>query len=89
MSTYIINFEVDDPVRLQKMKDHLVTYGSYCPINNNCWAVIVNKNSTEIRDELMVLQQETDKIFVIRSGTEASWVNAYSQEHSDWLKKYL
>jgi hypothetical protein len=48
-----------------------------------------DKKAAEIRDDLKVALGNGDRIFVIRSGTEAAWLNAISQKHSDWLQKNL
>ena len=89
MKTYIVVFDVEDSSRLSKMKNILKDYGFYCPINENCWAVKVEKTAAEIRDELIKLQASSDRIFVVRSGVEAAWNDIYSEKHTKWLKDHL
>lgn len=89
MTCYIVAFEVSDAANKQKLVDVMKAYGTYCPINSNCWALVSEKKAAQVRDELMAVIPPTDKIFVIKSGVEAAWRNAYSQKNSDWLKEKL
>lgn len=72
-----------------ELKKVLKTFGGYCPVNDNTWAITSTKKASEIRDELKGTLSPIDRLFVIRSGTEAAWVNAYGTQNTDWLKKYL
>lgn len=89
MTCYIISIEVSLPDTRKKIIDKLKSYGTFCPINHTCWAISTDSKAAEIRDNLKELTGPSDKIFVLRSGTEAAWRNAISQKHTDWLKKYL
>lgn len=89
MTCYIVSFQAKElPVR-QSLRALLKTYSSYCPINNTCWAIVTDQKATEIRDYLKSALSDGDRVFVVRSGSEASWRNAISDKHSDWLKKNL
>lgn len=88
MTTYVIAFEVSAAKR-EEFVSKLKAYGSYCPINAGCWAVSTAKGAAQIRDELMVGMTSSDRVFVIRSGTEAAWVNSYGENHNTWLKNNL
>jgi hypothetical protein len=90
MPTYIITYEINDKSRLDKFETELkANFSSYCPIHNNAWAVVTEKPAKEIRDKLSTYITGSDRIFVIRSGTEAAWRNSYGEKHNEWLKKYL
>ncbi len=89
MTTYIVTFEVNDLTRRKKVKEKLREFGNYCPIHKNAWAIRTDKKAAEIRDFLTPTMVSGDRIFVIRTGTEAAWRNAYGTEHSEWLKEYL
>jgi len=89
MRTYIVTLAVTDNARRANMENHLRSYGFYCPIHDNCWAVKVNKTAADIRDDLMKLQQPGDRIFVVRSGTEAAWNATYGEKNTEWLKEHL
>lgn len=89
MNTYIVTFDVKDKQRLSTLKGVLRAYGFFCPIHETAWAVKVSKQATEIRDELMQHTVAEDRIFVIRSGTEAAWKNSYGEKNTKWLKDNL
>lgn len=87
--SYIVVFEPKSDEIRQRVKVALKSFGSYCPIDSNCWAVFTDKTSVEIRDIVAAALDPKDKLFVIRSGTEAAWRNPFDNSNSEWLKKYL
>lgn len=89
MTCYIVAFEVAKPENKTKLKSALKSYGTYCPINDNCWAVVTDQTAVQVRDSLMATIPTTDKIFVIKSGVQAAWRNAYGPNNSKWLKEKL
>lgn len=89
MATYIVTFELNDSTRRKKVEDKLREFGTFCPIHEYAWAIKTEKKATEVRDSITPLLISGDRIFVIRSGTEAAWKNSYGTEHSEWLKKHL
>lgn len=84
--TYIVIFESSE--KSAEVKAHLKTYGTYCPITTNSWAITSSRSAAEIRDQIKPMLNVHDKVFVIRSGVEAAWTNQ-PQANTDWLKKYL
>lgn len=89
MTCYIVAFEVAKNEDKANLKSALKAYGTYCPINDNCWAIVTNSTAAQVRDNLMTKIPTTDKIFVIKSGVEAAWRNVYSDKNSAWLKEKL
>lgn len=89
MSVYIVAFEVNSTERKDKLKEKLRSYGTFCPINDNCWAIVSSDKPIEIRNNLDADLIGSDRIFVIRSGTSAAWRNAYGEGNSKWLKERL
>ena len=89
MTTYIVTFEVNDDFRKGQLKEKLKQYGGYCPIHDNCWAIISDQTPAQIRDSLIEDLSSSDRIFVIRSGIHAAWINSYGQKNSEWLKERL
>ena len=89
MSCYIATFEVASAQDKAQLKERLKAYGIYCPINDNCWAIVTDQTAAQIRDNLMVAIKTTDKIFVIKSGVEAAWRNVYGDKNTAWLKERL
>ena len=89
-NTYIVTFNISDSTRLNKVKDYLrENSNGYCPIHYNAAALISDKKASEIRDEIIQMTVAQDRIFVIRSGTEAAWKNSYGEKNNEWLKKNL
>lgn len=89
MTCYIVSFEVQNEATRNKIRERLKTFGGYCPINNTCWAITTDKKASEVRDTIAEVLVSGDRLFVIRSGTEAAWRNAYGEKNSEWLKKNL
>jgi len=86
--TYIVSFEPLPRYTATVIKKQLMTLQSYCPVNAYCWAVSTPMSAVQLRDYLMQVAPGS-RIFVIRSGTEAAWVNAYGPKNTDWLKENL
>jgi len=89
MSCFIVNFEVAQESTLTSLREKLRAYKIFCPMTATCWAIVSEKKAAEIRDDLAAVLNSGDRIFVIRSGTEGAWKNAYGTENSNWLKKHL
>ena len=89
MNCYIVAFQTNSEQSLNKVKEALKSYGSYCPINDSCWAVKTEKKTTQVRDNLMKILENGERVFVIRSGTEAAWFNSYGPKNDEWLKANL
>jgi hypothetical protein len=89
MTCYIVSFQVNSKESLTELRELLKSYGSYCPINDTLWAIISDKTAADIVSHLRTALQANDRLFVIRSGTQASWLNTYGEENTTWLKKHL
>lgn len=93
MTTYIVTFDVSDDLRKNQLKEKLKQlgkqHGGYCPIHDNCWAIVSDQTPTQILDFLGQAVSESDRIFVIRSGIYSAWRNAYGPKNSEWLKERL
>lgn len=89
MTTYIVTFEIKDLTRKNRFKQVLKEFGSYCPIHDNAWAIRSERKAREVRDIITPFITNDDRIFVIRTGTDAAWKNAYGTKHTEWLKKHL
>jgi hypothetical protein len=89
MKCYIVSFQIPLRARRDKLRTLLKKYEGFCPINTTCWAIKTDRKASEVRDHLKVVLAEGDRLFVLRSGTEAAWRNPISERHSEWLKKNL
>lgn len=86
---YVVTWELADAATRRRLVEELKSWGYFCPIHRNAWAVVTGKSASTIRDELRVLIETNDRLFVIRSGTEAAWRNSYGEKNDAWLKKWL
>lgn len=89
MTSYVVTFETSTPESRNALVALMKAYKVYCPIHKYCWAIMTDKTATEICDDLKAALRPTDRLFVIRSGTLAAWVNSYGEDNSTWLKKNL
>lgn len=89
MTCYIVTFEVSDISRKSQLKEKLKQYDMYCPIHDNCWAIVTDQTAVQVREFVDAVLNSADRIFVIRSGSEAAWRNTYGDQNSNWLKKHL
>ena len=86
---YVVTFEIGQSTTIGGLVEQLKTYGGYCPIHANAWAITTEKTALQICQHLMAHIGPADRIFVVRSGTQAAWNSAYSEGHTEWLKKNL
>jgi hypothetical protein len=88
-SAYIVCFETSTPAAKAAIVEGIKAYGFYCPINETAWIVKTDRNAVAIREHLGGLIGANDRVFVLRSGTEAAWKNSYGPKHDEWLKAHL
>ena len=89
MKCYIVTFDTESEETLKLIKQTLKSYNIYCPINRSCWAIKTDESAVQIRDKLMAILDDSDRIFVVRSGTEAAWYNSFGDKNDEWLKDNL
>ena len=90
MTTYIVTFEIEQEAWREALKKALrANYTTLCPIHGNAWAIATDKKAVEVRDGLRKFLQAGDRLFVIRSGTEAAWFSSYGPKNDEWLKERL
>ena len=89
MTTYIVTFEINNTQRKNALISKLKEEPFFCPIHENACAIRTKKDIAELKFELVKITISTDRLFVIITGHEAVWINAYSMKNPEWLKKYL
>lgn len=89
MTCYIVTFQTNSETSRDKVCERLKTYRAYCPIHNYCWAILTDKKAVDVRDYIAEVLGSDERVFVIRSGTEAAWRNSYGEKNSEWLKNNL
>ena len=78
MACYVVTFEPVGLGALVALQGRLKSTGHYCPINAYSWAVVAGLSAVQLRDYLGQVSPAS-RIFVVRSGTEAAWRNAYGE----------
>jgi len=85
---YIVTFELGAAGNRPALLERLKSFGGFCPLTANSWAITSTQSAAQVRDDLKEVIGG-GRLFVFRSGTEAAWINAYSEKNSEWLKREL
>lgn len=86
MKCYIICFEVSEE-RYQAFLEKIKTYPKWAIITRTTCAIMCNNQTTEVRNNLMALLDDADRLFVMPSSHVASWKNSMCK--NEWLKENL
>lgn len=89
MTCYIITYDLIQPGKknYDNLHNAIKSYEQWAKISESVWAVVTQRNSVGIRDHLSAFLDLNDRIFIIKSGTEAAWRNTIC-EHQ-WLQGNL
>ena len=88
MTTYIVTYDLSNEADYPALYTELKATKYWARINESVWAVVTDETAAQLRDRLLtVLNDEQDRLFVIKSGVEAAWKNVVCS--NDWLKKWL
>jgi hypothetical protein len=88
MACYVIAVEPLGEISAETIFQSIKELHYYCPIHAYCWAIVTDMTAVQLRDRLLQISPSA-RIFIVRSGTEAAWSNAYGVKNSEWLKKNL
>ena len=87
MACYIISYDVQSGGNYEPLYSAIKSYGTWAHINLSVWAVVTTNSAVQLRDHLQKHMRQGDRLLVIRSGTEAAWLNAIC--NNEWLKEHL
>ena len=87
MTCYIICYDLRNDRNYESLHKEIKSYSKWGRINESTWAVVTNKSAVEIRDNLLKVIDNDDRLFVIKSGVEAAWNNSICK--NQWLKENL
>ncbi len=88
MACYIISYDLRKPGRnYEALYKAIKAYGTWGHINESLWAVVTQQTAVQIRDNLVQHLDSDDRLFVVKSGTEAAWRNTICK--NEWLKEHL
>ena len=88
MPAYVINYDLRKPGRnYDALYAKLKSYSKWGKVTESCWVVVTEKSAVTVRDELKSVIDTNDRLFVVKSGTEAAWRHSICD--NDWLKANL
>lgn len=86
MFCYIVALDSDTEGSRILIQQRLVREKAYCPISKTTWAVKTPLSAQELFSKLSGILKPSEKLLILRSGTEATWIN-YPPTYSDWFKR--
>jgi len=86
MFCYIVALDSENQNTIEQVKRRVLAYSGVCPINKTTWAIKTALPNSEVLKNLSSVISTTDKLLVIRSGTEATWIG-YPPTYSDWFRR--
>ena len=87
MKCYIITYDLRFQRHYESLWDAIKTYSKWAKITESTWAIVTEQSATEIRNYLTQFTDSDDRLFIIKSGAEASWKN--SMANNAWLRENL
>ena len=87
MKCYLISYDLINRRDYNVLYDAIRSYGTWAKINESLWAIVTTQSALQIYENLIKFVDNDDRLFVIKSGGEAAWINAISSD--DWLKSNL
>ena len=87
MKCYIISYDLRRNRNYDALYDAIKSYPKWARIVESTWAVVTSKSAVQIRDHLIQVLDDDDRVFVVKSGAEAAWRNVRCRDK--WLKDNL
>ena len=88
MHCYIVIYDLCKPGKnYARLYATLRNYEKWGRLTESAWAIVSSKSFEQIRNELKICLDETDRLIVIRSGQQAAWTNVMAS--SEWVKENL
>jgi uncharacterized Zn ribbon protein len=89
LNCYIISYDLlkADSHDYESLYEAIKSYGTWANITESTWAIVTDKNSKQVRDDLGQNLKSGDRLFVLKSSGIAAWRNAICK--NEWLKENL
>lgn len=87
MTCYLISYDLRGTRNYNDLYKEIKSFSNWAKITESTWAVVTDSSAVQIRDRLMRVIDSDDRLFVVKSGVEAAWINVICD--NDWLKAYL
>ena len=89
MNSLIIVYEIGQSelpnVNYQPLYDAIRAYGTWARIADSCWAIRTEQTAVQVRDALLRLLRQGDRLFVVQTAHIAAWNNTMCK--NEWLKE--
>ena len=88
MTAYIVCYDLQKPGKnYEVLYTKIKSYGIWARVTESNWVIVTSKSAVELRDDLLSVMDNNDRLFVVKSGREAAWHN--SRCKNEWLKARL
>lgn len=91
MNSYLITYDIQKTANYvnvyNALYDAIRSYGIWAHITESCWAVKTSLSVVEVRDNLLRLLRNGDRLMVVQTAHIAAWSNAMC--NNDWLKENI
>lgn len=89
LNTYVVAFDEPDVSRRKVLAERFKGFHSYCPIHNNCWAIMTDMPIDKTAQFLLDVLSSGGFIFVVHPASGDSAWKTYSDKHTKWLQENL
>ena len=84
---YIVSFETAEQAVADSLHATIKEYGTWARITATTYAIVTDESAAEITVYLSNIMGESDRLFVVRAGSDAAWLEVRC--NPEWLKKHL
>jgi predicted transcriptional regulator len=88
MKSYVVSLELTNGLKnYSDLTKVLKSFRAKSVINESVWVLMTEQSAIELRDHLKQFLQSQDRIFILKSGVVAAWLNPACGH--DWLRENL
>ena len=91
MNSFIIVYDIENTgdysCVYSSLYEAIKSYGIWAHITESCWAIKTDFSAVAVRDNLLRLMRQTDRLMVVQTAHVAAWSNAMC--NNDWIKENI
>jgi hypothetical protein len=87
VETFIISYDLAGNGDYNALIEEIKSYRTWAHLTESTWAIVTDKTSKEIRDQLKDYLSEGSRLIVIKSAHIAAWLNVICS--NEWIKNNL
>ena len=88
MNSFIVSFDVSPTGNYVEVYNAVVerirAYGVWAHITSSCWALRTDATAVNVRDSLLAVMRQEDRLFVVQTAHVAAWSNTMCK--NEWLR---